>query len=302
MAVQFPDIFHKLPGLTWAGAVDILILAFILYYVLLIFKRTHAFQILFGVGLLVGAYYGALWGRLQTIQWVLDKIFPYLVFAIIVVFQGEIRKALARIAQNPFSTGLSPLQVREVSEDIMLAATAFSAQRTGALIVIERHTGLRTFTESGIPLNAQLSYDLLVAIFQRSSPMHDGAVIIRKNKVVAAACFLPLTVNPTWGNQLGTRHRAAIGITEETDSLAVAVSEQTGAISLAYSGTIERDITAEQLSGRLRQVLQQPASGAALPSLVPSDRAAASSVVVPEPATKPDSTPRPEKISTHNRV
>lgn len=301
MAIQFPDIFGKLPGLTWAGAADILILAFILYYILLILKRTHAFQILLGVGLLVAAYYGALWGHLQTMQWLLDKVFPYLVFALIVVFQGEIRRALARVARNPFSTRLSPLQVREVSEDIGMAATAFCAQRIGALIVIERHTGLRTFTESGIPLNAQLSYDLLVAIFQRSSPMHDGAVIIRKNRIVAAACFLPLTVNPTWGNQFGTRHRAAIGITEETDALAVAVSEQTGAISLAHGGTIERDITAEQLSERLSQILQQPASAVPQSLLVAPDRASASAAVA-EPAAKPDSAPRPEKISTRNRV
>lgn len=297
MPVQLHEIVNKLPGMTWASVADILLLAFVLYYVLLIFKRTHAFQILFGVVVLVAAYYGALWGRLQTIQWLLDRIFPYLVFALIVVFQGEIRKALARIARNPFSTRLTPLQVRQVSEDIVMAATAFSAQRTGALIAIERESGLRTFTESGIPLHAHLSYDLLLAIFQRNSPMHDGAVIIRKDKIVAAACFLPLSVNPTWGNQLGARHRAAVGITEETDAVAVAVSEQTGAISLAFGGSIERDITAEDLTERLSQILQQPDSSAGVPSSMAPNRAA-----TPKTGEKPETTRRPEKISTRDRV
>jgi diadenylate cyclase len=304
MGVQFPDVFQKLPQLTLAGAADILILSFILYYILLIFKRTHAFQILVGVALLLGAYYGALWGRLQTIQWLLDRIFPYLVFALIVVFQGDIRRALARIAHNPLSRRLTALQVREMSEDIVMAATAFSAQRTGALIVLERQTGLRTFSESGIPLNAHLSYDLLVAIFQHQSPMHDGAVIIRKDKVAAAACFLPLTITPIWGNQFGTRHRAAIGITEETDAIAVVVSEQTGAISLASGGNIQRDITADELGERLSQLLQRPSSTVPLPSVVPvaspKDRAEIPGIVAPEPDTQ--TTPRSEKVSTRDRI
>lgn len=272
MALVLPDIFSRLPGLTLAAAADILILALIIYEILLIVKGTRAVQILLGVGLLVIVYYGALWGRLQTIQWLLDKIFPYLIFALIVLFQGEIRRALARIGRNPFTTRFSSLEVRQASEDIVMAASIFSAQRTGALIVIERHTGLRTFTESGIPLNAQLSCDLLVAIFQRHSPMHDGAVILRKDKIVAAACFLPLSVNPMWGTQLGTRHRAAIGVTEETDAVAVAVSEETGAISLAISGSIELDITAERLAQRLSEILQHPLSPAS--SILPLSRPA----------------------------
>ena len=141
-----------------------------------------------------------------------------------------------------------------------------SAERIGALIVLERENALRTYTESGIPLNARLSHDLLLTIFQRRAPLHDGAVILRKDKVVAAACFLPLSVNPIWGTQLGTRHRAAVGITEETDAVAIAVSEETGAISLAVSGSIEVDISIERLAERLGELFGHPApSMAALP-------------------------------------
>ena len=199
MALLIPTFFSDLPQLTMAAAVDILILAFVIYQLLLMVRGTRAIQIILGLLLLVGVYYGALWGRLQTIQWLLDRVFPYLAFAFIVLFQGEIRRALARIGHNPFTSRFASLEVRQASEDIVLAATLFSSQRTGALIVMERDAGLRTFTESGIPLNAQLSYDLLVAIFQRNSPLHDGAVIIRKDKLIAAACFLPLSITPIPG-------------------------------------------------------------------------------------------------------
>jgi diadenylate cyclase len=266
MAFLMPAIFHKLPQLTLVGVVDILILAFVIYQILLIIRGTRAVQVMLGVGLLVLVYYGAVWGRLQTIQWLLDKIFPYLVFALIVMFQAEIRRGLAKIGRNPFNTRFASLEVRQASEDIVMAASLFSSRRIGALIVLERTTGLRTFTESGIPLQARLSYDLLIAIFQPGSPLHDGAVIIRKDKIVAASCFLPLSVNPVLGTQLGTRHRAAIGITEETDAVAVAVSEETGAISLAVGGSFELNITPERLAQRLSELFQYPLSPASAPA------------------------------------
>jgi diadenylate cyclase len=265
MAFLIPIGFTRLPELTLAAVIDILILAFVIYQILLIIRGTRAVQILLGVALLVVVYYGSLLGRLQTIQWLLDKIFPYLVFALIVLFQGEIRRGLAKIGRNPFASRFASMEVRQASEDIVMAATTFSSQRVGALIVLERDTGLRTFTESGIPLQAKLSYDLLVAIFQRSSPLHDGAAIIRKDKIVAASCFLPLSVNPILATQLGTRHRAAIGITEETDAVAVVVSEQSGDISLALNGSIESDIEAEGLAQRLSEIFQYPLSQASSP-------------------------------------
>ena len=257
-ALALPFNLARLPELTPAAVADILILAFVIYEVVLLIRGTRAVQVLLGVTLLVVVYYAALWGRLQTVQWLLDKVFPYLVFALIVLFQGEIRRGLAKIGRNPFSSRFSSLEVQHASEDIVMAVNTLASQRTGALLVLERDSGLRTFTESGIPLQAKMSYDLLVAIFQRGSPLHDGAAIILKDKVVAASCFLPLSVNPILGTQLGTRHRAAIGITEETDAVAIVVSEQTGAISLATSGAIELDITLERLAQRLSEIFNYP--------------------------------------------
>ena len=152
-------------------------------------------------------------------------------------------------------------------EDIVLAAEQFSQTATGALIVIEREIGLRTFIESGVPLDANLSYDLLITIFRPSAPLHDGAVIVQKNRIAAAACFLPLSMNPVLSTQFGTRHRAAIGITEETDAISVVVSEETGAISIAAGGAIERDITVEYLRERLSELLRRYVPTAALPTM-----------------------------------
>ena len=291
MTFLMPALFSRLPQLTIPAVVDILILSFVIYHALLIVKGTRAVQILVGVGLLVLVYYAALWAELQTIQWLLDRIFPYLIFALIVLFQAEIRRALAKIGRNPFTSRFSSLEDRHASEDIVLAATQFSSQRVGALIVIERETGLRTYTESGIPLQSQLSYDLLIAIFQQRSPLHDGAVIIRKDKIVAAACFLPLSVNPIWGTQLGTRHRAAIGITEETDAVAVIVSEETGSISLATSGAIELNLFPEGLAQRLSEIFQYPLSPASIAATARSPMLEGAALSSP-----------PERLTTRDRL
>src|SRR5437868_37807 len=136
-------------------------------------------------------------------------------------------------------------------EILLMALKRFSQQSTGALIVIEREIGLRTYIESGVPLDARLPYDLLITIFRPSASLHDGAVIVQRDRIAAAACFLPLSMNPVLSNEMGTRHRAAIGITEETDSVAIIVSEETGQVSLAQAGSLERDITPEQLREHL---------------------------------------------------
>jgi diadenylate cyclase len=153
-------------------------------------------------------------------------------------------------------------------DDIVLAANLFSQNQTGALIVIEREIGLRTYIESGVPLDAHLSYDLLATIFRPSAPLHDGAVIVQKDRVAAAACFLPLSMNPVLSTQLGTRHRAGIGVTEETDAIAVIVSEETGQISLAIGGHIERDLTVEQLRERLGRLLRRYVPPSTLPTAI----------------------------------
>jgi diadenylate cyclase len=209
-------------------------------------------------------------GELKTIDWIWHNFLPYAVFGLIVVFQAEIRHLLAKLGRWFVFSRPALSNAAESYDDIVLAANLFSQNQTGALIVIEREIGLRTHIESGVPLDARLSYDLLATIFRPSAPLHDGAVIVQKDRVAAAACFLPLSMNPVISNQLGTRHRAAIGITEETDAIAVVVSEETGAISLAVSGKIERDLSAEDLRQRLSQLLHRYVPAMALPTPISS--------------------------------
>jgi diadenylate cyclase len=185
-----------------------------------------------------------------------------------VVFGAEIRHALARLGRRLSTSRGGVFNGTDSYEDIVLAANHLSQTGTGALIVIEREIGLRTFIESGVPLDANLSYDLLITIFRPSAPLHDGAVIIQKGRIAAAACFLPLSMNPVLSTQFGTRHRAAIGITEETDAISVVISEETGAISIAVGGAIERDITVEYLRERLSEVLRRYVPPAVLPTTV----------------------------------
>jgi diadenylate cyclase len=194
-------------------------------------------------------------------------VLPYLVFALIVVFQSEIRHVLADLGRRLTFLGGSSAE-SDSYDDIVLAANLFSQHQTGALIVIEREIGLRTHIESGVPLDARLSYDLLATIFRPSAPLHDGAVIVQKDRIAAAACFLPLSMNPLLSTQLGTRHRAGIGITEETDAIAVICSEENGAISLAIGGKIERDLGVEQLRERLGSELRRFMSPVTLPTAV----------------------------------
>jgi diadenylate cyclase len=247
--------FSGIVPLRITSLVEILILGLIIYKILLFAKESGGIQLLLWMGVLGTAYFGGRWANLQVIPGLLGAVFPYLVFSLIVVFQGEIRRGLGRITRNPFSTKLSQLEARHFFEDVLMAVNRLAAQRTGALMVVEREASLRTYAESGIPLQSRLSQDLLVTIFQPGAPLHDGAVIIRKDRIIAATCFLPLSVNPIWGTQLGTRHRAAVGITEETDSVAIVVSEETGFISIAFNGSIEMDTSVERLSDRMNDIL-----------------------------------------------
>jgi diadenylate cyclase len=208
------------------------------------------------VAVLALAFYFARLGELRTLNWLLSTLLPYVVFALIVVFQSEIRQGLANLGSR-ISRMRSSTSAADVYDDVVLAANLFSQNQTGALIVIEREIGLRTYIESGVALDARLSYDLLATVFRPSAPLHDGAVIVQRDRIAAAACFLPLSMNPVLSTQLGTRHRAAIGITEETDAVAVVISEETGAISLAVAGNIERDLTVERLRERLSSLLRR---------------------------------------------
>jgi diadenylate cyclase len=202
---------------------------------------------------------------LVTLTWVVNHVRPYTFIALLVVFAPEIREALARLGRR-LTMARGSAAESDAYDDIVLAASLFSQNQTGALMVIEREIGLRTYVESGVALEARLSYDLLATIFRPSAPLHDGAVIVHGDRVAAAACFLPLSMNPGLSTQMGTRHRAGVGITEETDAIAVIVSEETGTISLAVGGAIERDLTVDQLRERMGELLRKYVPPTVLPT------------------------------------
>jgi len=251
--------------LTVISVIDILLVAIVIYEFLALIRGTRAALILIGLSIVALAFYVSRMGELVTLNWLISRALPYAVFALIVIFVPEIRQALARLGRR-MTLARSAAAEADAYDDIALAANLFSQNQTGALIVIQREIGLRTYIESGVALDAQLSYDLLATLFRPSAPLHDGAVIIQGDRVAAAACFLPLSMNPVLSTQLGTRHRAAIGITEETDAISIIVSEETGSISLAVGGSIERDLTVEQLRGRMSTLLRRYVPPTPLPT------------------------------------
>jgi diadenylate cyclase len=261
-------LLGRWPELSLLSIIDIVLVAVLIYGFLALIKGTRAAPMLAGVGVLALAIWIARVAELRTVNWVVGTLLPYAIFALIVVFAVEIRQALARLGRRLTLSRLASSEASEAYDDIVLAANLFSQNQTGALIVIEREIGLRTYIESGVPLDARLSYDLLATVFRPSAPLHDGAVIVQKDRIAAAACFLPLSMNPVLSIQLGTRHRAGIGITEETDAVAVIVSEETGIISAAVGGKITRNLDGTGLrtllqsamegrSSRLAQALKQ---------------------------------------------
>ena len=244
------------PPVGWWDILDIAIVSILIYESLKLIKGTRAVQMAVGSLLIIFLFYISQLAPLQTVNWLIRNLLVYVAFAAIVIFQSDIRRALAHFGQAPFFRYFVRQEAAdEIIEEVVVASTMLSGQRVGAIIAIEREIGLRNYIESGIPLDATLTYDLLVTIFQTSSPLHDGAVILQENRVAAAACFLPLTVNPRLSRDMGTRHRAAIGLTEENDAVALVVSEETGQISLALNGEIERALTPDRLRERLRTLV-----------------------------------------------
>jgi diadenylate cyclase len=248
--------FLRRPPIGWWDLVDILVVSVLIYEVLKLIRGTRAVQMALGGGVLVALFYGSRWGHLETVNWLIRNMVGYIVFAVIVLFQSDIRRALAHLGRAPFFRYFAkPESAEESIEELVVAATMLSTHRVGAIIAIERQIGLRNYIEGGIPLDALLTYDLLLSIFQTASPLHDGAVIVQGDRVAAAACFLPLTVNPKLSKELGSRHRAAIGLTEENDAVAVVVSEETGGVSVVNDGQIERDLSPDALRARLRALV-----------------------------------------------
>jgi diadenylate cyclase len=238
----------------WKDLIEILLVAYLIYRALLLWAGTRAFQILFGLVLLVGVYLLARFLQLQLIGYILSQVFTYGAFALIVVFQPELRSALARLGRSRVLDFLTRLEERErvVADEIAKAAARLARARIGAIIAVEREVGLDEYIErQGTPLQAQVSADLLTTIFTPRTPLHDGAVVVRGDQIIGAGVILPLTQYPISDKTLGTRHRAALGLSEETDAFVVVVSEETSAISLARRGVLRRGLRPEQLKTRL---------------------------------------------------
>jgi len=256
MGRYFPFTFSDLPPLTITAAIDIVIVAILIYQALLIIRGRRAVHVLLGVCVLGVIYAVAVWAKLELLHTILATLAPYTAIALIVMFQSELRRALARLGRRPF-LGISQLERRELSQEVVLAVGRLSQNHVGALIVIERKIGLRTFIESGVSLDALVSRDLLCSIFHPGGTLHDGAVIIQGDRIAAAACFLPLTTNPLLVTELGTRHRAALGISEESDCIAIVCSEETGKVSVAAFGEIELDVPLERVEHLLSERLDR---------------------------------------------
>ena len=256
MVNYLPSSFSDLPPLTITAAIDIVFVAILIYQFLLIIRGRRAVHVLLGVCLLGLIYAASVWLKLELLHTILATLAPYTPIALIVMFQSELRRALARLGRRPF-LGVSQLERRELSQEVVLAVGRLSQNNIGALIIIERKIGLRTFIESGVSLDAQVSRDLLCSIFHPGGSLHDGAVIIQGDRISAAACFLPLTTNPLLVTELGTRHRAALGISEESDCIAIVASEETGKVSVATFGEIEIDVALERVEHMLSERLDR---------------------------------------------
>ncbi len=236
--------------------VEVAIIAYLFYRLLLLLRQTRAMRMVWGLVVLglIGLFANV--AGFRTLTWLLSNVYAYIVIAIIVLFQNEIRRILTNLGRTAYfrslrgrGGGIDPI------DEIVTAATGLAANRHGAIIVFEREMSLRQYAEAGIGLDAKASYDLLVSIFNPSTPLHDGAVVMQQGRIAAAACFLPLTMNPRLSRELGSRHRAGIGITEETDAVAVVVSEETGKISVVVDGRIARGLDGDELADRLRDLL-----------------------------------------------
>jgi diadenylate cyclase len=241
------------------GVADIALVFLLVYGVLKLMRGTRAAPMAAGIAAFALLYWLSVKQNLTTLEFVLRGALPYIGVAIVVLFQAEIRQALITFGNRfrlPFAHRHGGQFGEGVYDEIVLAATTLASTKTGALIVIERNVGLKNVTDGGVKLDAELSYDLLVTIFNTESPLHDGAIVVRRHRIAAASCFLPLTLNPRLSKDLGTRHRAAIGITEDSDAVVIVVSEETGLISFVQGGEIRRGLDATKLRAAIIQAIE----------------------------------------------
>lgn len=238
----------------WQDIVDITIVTFVLYRLLQLIKGTRAFQMLMGLVILFVAFVISRWAGLYTVEWLIQSLWSYIVLALIILFQPEIRKALAQMGQNPLTQRIAAVEESKNIEEMIRASVSLANKKIGAIIVIERNTELKDLIEMGVPLDAKITRELITSIFLPYSPIHDGAIIIKDDRIMAAGCFLPLTLATNISKSLGTRHRAAIGVTEESDAVTIVVSEETGAISVCTGGSITRELDANALRRLLTEM------------------------------------------------
>ncbi len=242
---------------SWHSVLDILLVWFIFYQLLLLIRGTRAFQMVLGILVFLSLYLLSSTLKLYTLNWLITSFWSQLVLALLILFQPEIRKALARVGKSPLLFGLTPVELPLDIDEILKSVQAFSKKGIGAIMVLERGTDLSEITEIGVLIDAHISQELLNSIFLPYSPLHDGAVIIRQNRIAAAGCFLPISLSMNLSRTLGTRHRAAIGITEETDAVALVVSEETGQISLVIAGRIHPVVDMTELRNHLIRLFRR---------------------------------------------
>jgi diadenylate cyclase len=241
----------------WQDMADIVIVTFVFYRLFLLVKGTRAFQMLMGLVVLFVAFVISRWAGLYTLDWLIQSFGSYIVLALIILFQPEIRKALAQMGQNPLTQRLTPMEESKNIEEIIRASVSLASKKIGAIIVIERNTELKDLVEMGIQLDARITKELITSVFLPYSPIHDGAIIIKGDRIMAAGCFLPLTLSADVSKALGTRHRAAIGVTEETDAVVIVVSEETGDISVSIGGNITRKLDTAALRRILTRIFEE---------------------------------------------
>jgi diadenylate cyclase len=244
-------LLDLLRQIRWLDIIDIVVVSIILYKIFLIIKGTRAARMLVGIGVLLIASFFSRYLQLYTIDWLIQSFWAQVVIVIIVLFQPEIRRALAQMGESSFLQSFTSAEELKSLEEIVRTAIALANRKIGALIVIERDVSLKEYVEIGTPLDAKVTKELLLSIFHPTSPIHDGAVIIKGNRVIAAGCFLPIKLGTDVSKALGTRHRAGVGLTEETDAVAIVVSEETGIISVAMGGKLESPVD----MGTLRDLL-----------------------------------------------
>ncbi len=242
--------------LRWQDVLDVFIVAFIIYRTFILLKGTRATQLVIGAIIVFFVFYLSQHLELFALGWILNNFVSSITLVIVIVFQNEIRRVLLMLGRSPFFKKITYVEQTLFYDELTNACAAMAGKKMGALIVIEREVGLEEFMEIGVRLDAEVNAELLLSIFQYASPLHDGAVIIREGKIRGASCILPLTMREAIGKELGTRHRAAIGITEATDAIALVVSEERGHMSYAYKGEINRNIKADELKKALVEILR----------------------------------------------